>query len=167
MAPFVENKDTAQPFQKLYDDEIVRLRDLVERGKVMIGIVTAYFAFFTFSIEKLDLAGYAASLLLLLVVFAVVVFVSALAFALYALKVTNYSGCPDPEQELRDIEQQRRSAEEFWQTRMAIYAVAANRNAALNNERGNCLRWAGRLLLAGITLHGLTVIIALTQRILK
>ncbi|WP_270934758.1 hypothetical protein [Falsiroseomonas oryzae] len=161
MGTFTESKDTAAPFQKLYDDEVTRLRDLVERGKLFVTLVTAYFAFFAFSLEKLALTAP----LFLLVAGAAVSLVAALACAVQALRVMSYRGQPDPLEEIAGWDARPVSDAEFWQNRIVAFALAARENAELNNQRGGWLRQAAHWLLAGVVLHGMAVLLALAGRL--
>jgi len=51
-SPFQMTKDRLEFFKSLYEEETTRFRDLIDRGKIILSLVTLYTGFMLFVIEK-------------------------------------------------------------------------------------------------------------------
>ena len=78
---------------------------------------------------------------------------AAFLISLWATKVTDYEAVNDPRDVLEEFGDAPVSDEEFFDSRIAEYVVAWERNSAVNDRKASRLKVAGYALLLGITLQ--------------
>lgn len=136
-------------FKSVYDEETARRAVLQERAKTYLSLATLYSAFILFVAKELQ-----PDTPLLKIIFAAAVcgMLAAFLFALWSIKVTEIEGLIDPEKTAEKLDSM--SEEEFFDDRIADFAVASHRNARINDHKADQQIWAGYCILVGIFLHG-------------
>jgi hypothetical protein len=79
--------------------------------------------------------------------------------SLFATKVSNYEAVNEPQDIIEQFGDAPMSDEEFFDLRIADYAVACERNSQVNDKKAFQLVVAAYLLLAGIALQACYLII--------
>jgi hypothetical protein len=77
----------------------------------------------------------------------------AFLLSLITTRVSDYEAVNDPEAVLEEFGETPLPDEEFFDSRIADYTVACQRNAAVNDKKARRLRIAGSALLLGILLQ--------------
>ena len=139
-------------FKSLYDEERARQTSLQDRAKTYLTLVTFYSAFVLFVVEKLTPINICTMLVFLAAMASMGI---AFLLCILALNVSEYEGLNDPEQILNEEFKNNATPtdDDFFESRIADYAVAYTRNSAVNDSKANLVSYAGYLLLAGIVLH--------------
>ena len=150
-------------FKSAYDEESQRHTDLESRAKLFLTIITAYLGAVAFKTTDVlvFLTKFRISFSWYLLLGACLVV--ALLFTVFAMGIRTYEGVFDPEVEIRSYRGKPKplTDDEFLDRRIADLAVATNRNTRVNNKIANTLRWAGILILLGITVQLAIFILAI------
>src|SRR5215813_2029361 len=133
-------------FKLLFDEETTRYKDLIDRGKTYISLLTLYGAFLAFSIKDAAPEGR----LLWLFVALIVLFLAAFALAVTALNIQSYEGINEPDDVVSELPQRNAA---FFDARIVDFSVASERNSKLNDRRATFLRLSGLFLLLGLVSH--------------
>jgi hypothetical protein len=137
-------------FKGLYDEENARQASLADRAKIYLSLITFYSAFVLFVAEKMKpdtpvlkgvFIGTVGSMLV------------AFLLSLWSIRVSEYEIPDDPQDIIAGFGAAPPEDEDFFDDRIVDFAVACQRNVAVNDEKAGQLTGAGYLLLAGIFLH--------------
>lgn len=139
-----------QFFKSLYDEETARERQLHDQARNHLSLATLYSAFVLFVVDRLKPAALPEKLLF---IFAIVCMLAAFVISLWATKVSDYEAVNDPRRVLDEFGNAPVSDEEFFDSRIADYVVAWERNSAVNDRKASRLKVAGYALLLGIMLQ--------------
>lgn len=121
-------------FKCLYTEEAERYKELGERNKLLLGIITAFIG--TLALKADDVKKSAATLNVDLkpLLVAAVLFALALIGCLWAAAIRKYEGVADPEWVFGEYENGDPADTDFYRARIADYGVAAGRNTLVNNR---------------------------------
>jgi len=134
-------------FRSLYDEENARGLQLADKAKTNVGLFTLYSAFVLFVTEK-----FRPQALSQLTVFglAVLSLLLGLVLALYVLKVAVYEPINDPKRIIADEYGARAPTDaHFYESRIADFTVAYERNSAVNDRKARALEWSFYFLVGG------------------
>jgi len=137
-------------FKGMYDEESARQLLLADRAKLYLSLMTFYSAFVLFAAEKLR-----PDTVTLKVIFVATVgsTLSAFLLSLWSIRVSVYEGVVNPQEIVAAFGTSPPDDEDFFAHRIVDFAVACQRNSAVNDRKARQLTYAGFLLLAGIFLH--------------
>jgi hypothetical protein len=139
-----------QFFKSLYDEQTGRERQLQDSARGYLSLATIYSAFILFVVDKLRPDTLAARALF---VAAIACMLAAFLISLIATRVSDYEAINDPRSVLEEFGDAPLPDEEFFDSRIADYTVACERNAAVNDKKAARLKIAGYALLLGIVLQ--------------
>jgi len=148
-------------FRALYDEEQARYGHLEARARLYITINTVYLSALAF--KATDFLGFAKEFKVptWLFLLAAAVLVLALALSILAIRIREYEGITDPEKVIDSFGEHPPSDEDFFDDRIADFAVAANRNSTQNDTVAAHLFWASIALLIGVLIHFASILVAL------
>jgi hypothetical protein len=143
-------KEQYEFFRSLYEAEERTYEQLEGRAKVYLGVVTAFLA--TVLVKASDVVESAKALNVpwWSILAEAILLTIVLTLILFALRIRAYEAVNDGEEIIEEFGENIPSDEEFFDDRIADYAVAASRNLRANNETATFLAWASRLLVASM-----------------
>ena len=143
-------------FQRVYEEEERTSEQLESRGKVYLSIIAAFLAALLLKADDAVKSAKVLGVPWWAVLTEATLFAAALLFVLFALRIRAFEALTDPERIIEDWEEDGPSNEEFFEDRIADYAVAASRNLRVNNRIAATLAVAAWLLvLAMMVLVGI------------
>src|SRR5947209_7453802 len=119
-------------FESLYKAENKRSEILREHAKTNTGLATFYSAFVIFVIEKLRPETWPTFAIFILTVSSLMI---AFFLSLWATQIASYERVVDGTQLLRSFDEGYPTEDRFFAERMVDYAVAAERNAVVNDRK--------------------------------
>lgn len=143
-------------FKYMYEEENERYKQLTDRGKIYISLITIYGAFLIFTIKDGGVAGN----LITIFICATLAFVFAFILVLMALGMYGYETPMDPIEYFEQLGDEPPTNEEFFDDRIIDLSVAYNRNVKTNDQRVRMLIFSNLLLLVGLVLHATYFIVA-------
>lgn len=147
----MSNKDQADFFARLYDQEAALGESLRDRAKWYLSLVTVYSAAVLLVAEKLRPKDAAQFWIFALALGGML---ASFLAALWAVRVAAYEGITDPGEALEIMRDNRFDETKFFLDRISDYVVATERNAKIHARQAQALSAAGYLLLAGMAAHG-------------
>lgn len=150
-------------FQTVYDEENDRYTLLEGRAKVYITILTFYIGALAFKasdvvqILKEYRAPVTGAVLICLT------FIASLGCCVFALRIKTFEAITDPEEVIAAWPDEGLADEEFFDARIADFAVATKRNAKQNDEAARALALAGWLLFAGVLTQAVVFLLTLAR----
>ena len=144
-------------FQSLYSEESQRAGVLGDHAKNNLSLATFYSAFILFVVEKPGpaITSYGKWTFIA----AVVCMLGAFLLSLWATQISIYEAIAEPADVIASYEDNPPTDDDFFDDRIADYAVAYEKNSLVNDRKANELLVARYFLLAGITLHATYFII--------
>ena len=139
-------------FKSVYDEETARQASLQDRAKYYLSIITFYSAFILFVAEKLKPTNITLKVVFVAAVGSMLV---AFLYSLWSIKISNYEAPSDPNEIIDGFQTAPPTDEDFFDDRIIDYAVAYERNSAVNDSKANQLSVAGYWMLVGLTAHAL------------
>jgi hypothetical protein len=138
-----------QFFKYIYDSEQARYRELIDRGKLFLSIITIYLGLLAVAADKTIL--FIKSSLFATITYAVSVscIVVAMAFVVLAVGLFKYEYPSDPLRIIEGLTKVPPADDDFRDERLVDFTVATKRNFALNEKRANLLRASTGMLLLG------------------
>lgn len=161
MRPFLATVEQYEFFRTLYDEEQARYGHLEARAKLYITIITIYLGALAFKISDFLSFAKEFKVPVWLFLLAAAVLVVALALSILAIRIRDYEGITDPEQVIHSFGEKPPKNEDFFDDRIADFAVAANRNSTQNNTVAVNLFWSSWALFIGVLIHFVSLVIAL------
>jgi hypothetical protein len=135
-------------FKSLYDEEGARYRDLSERAKTYISVVTIFSGFLVFKSEDLKNLLVANPLARWSFALGVLLFIGALVALVAATRIRRYVRFANPEKIIEDVpDDEDLTNEQFFNDRIGELAVSTNQNARCNDELAQCLTFSSSLLM--------------------
>jgi hypothetical protein len=153
---FVATEKQFEFFKSLYAEETAREGQLQEHAKAYLSLATLYSAFVLFVVDKLKPDSIANRSVFIA---AIACMLGSFLLSLFATKVSNYEAVNEPQDIIEQFGDAPMSDEEFFDLRIADYAVACERNSQVNDKKAFQLVVAAYLLLAGIALQACYLII--------
>ena len=129
-------------FLYLYEEEERRYGQLESRAKLYISIVALFLASLIFKVEEVQQSVAHLGAPWWLVVVEGILLATALVFIVFGVFIRTYEGLTDPEDVVNNFGDEPPSNEEFFDDRIADYAVATTRNAAMNDRAARFLEIA-------------------------
>jgi len=137
-------------FQKIYDQEMDRCGELVNRGKLYLSVVTLYMGLLGVAANKvvpnLGDSGVVVSIYLL----GFALFSIALVFIVKAIGIYQYVYPSDPETILKSYDTKWPDNERFFLERIAELSAAFKYNHPLNEKRASYLKLSSWLMVSGV-----------------
>lgn len=155
-------KEQYEFFQTLYAEEERTYEQLEGRAKVYLGIISAFLAGVLLKSEDVSKSAKILGVSWLAILAVATLLSIALLCVVYALRIRAYEGVADPLDVIAGFEGNGPTDAEFFEDRIADYAVAASKNFATNNKTATALAWACGLLIAAMIL--VFVVLALAFR---
>jgi hypothetical protein len=142
-------------FKYLYDEEQDRYKELVKRGQLFLTVTTLYAGVLAQRVSELLTSSadqlvsktcYTASIVALL---------CSSLLGIVAIGFFSYEVPNRPCQIIMDLGDQPPTDEDFYDVRIAEFAVATERNHSTNDKRAAVLRFSSYFLYAGVVFHAL------------
>ncbi|MDX2044952.1 MAG: hypothetical protein SF097_27320 [Acidobacteriota bacterium] len=138
-----------QFFKGLYDAEQARYRELIDRGKLFLSIITIYLGLLSVAadktIPKLDSSLFAKSAYVVSVMFIII----AMALVVLAVGIFKYEYPSDPQRIIESFKDVPPTDDDFRDERIIDFTVATKRNFSQNEMRARLLRLSSFMLLLG------------------
>jgi len=149
-------KEQYEFFRSLYEDEERVYSQLEARAKFYFSIVSLFLAAILLKAKEVQESARALGVPWWLVLSEGLLLSGALLFVVFGVLIRRYEGVADPETIIKNFGDTAPTNEDFYDDRIADYTVAANRNAAANNNTARWLSLSGLFLtLAMVLLLGL------------
>lgn len=154
-------KDQYEFFRSLYEEEERTALQLEGRAKVYLGIISAFLV--TIFLKTDDALKSATELHISFPLLLAEAFLlsAALVFVILALRIRVFEAINDGVDIIEAFEGSGPTDEEFFEDRIADYAVASSRNRAVNNQTSILLAWASWLIISGMILVVAIAVLAL------
>lgn len=145
-------KEQCDFFRALYEEEASRYRDLGDRAKLYLTVITAFVATLTLKADDVQKSALALRIPWVLVLVIGGLVAIALFLTAAATMVRRYEGAVDAQGLLDQFIASNRppTNEDFFDGRIVDYAVAAEVNSRINNQTGALLTAAGLVLAAAL-----------------
>jgi hypothetical protein len=137
-------------FRSLYEEEERTYEQLEGRAKVYLGVITIFLATVLLKAQDVVVSAHALKISWWVIMLVSLLLLAALALILHALRIRAYEAVNDPIEIINSFQGDGPSDAEFFEDRIADYAVAASRNLKENNDTGYYLAWSGRLLVVSM-----------------
>jgi hypothetical protein len=140
-------------FKAVFDEEQARYGHLEKRANLYLTIVTFYLGAIVFKID--DLLKFAAKFNLSVFWFLAIGAVLGVAMLLVvrAISIRKYEGLFNPKEEIKSFGATAPSDSDFFDKRLADFAVATERNSKQNNRVAKLLQSAAWLLFLAVLLQ--------------
>jgi hypothetical protein len=159
----VASKEQYEFFRFLYEEEERRYAQLESRAKLYLSVVALFLASLAFKMEDAQKSVAILNVPWWLVLVEAVVLAAALVFILSGALIRNFEGVADPEDVIASFKDAPPTNEEFFDDRIADFAVATNRNTSTNDRAVRFLELAGVLLVIAMLVLLSVFTIALIQ----
>jgi hypothetical protein len=143
----MSNKEQAEFFSRLYDDEASRGATLLDRAKWYLSLITFFSTATLFVVEKLRPQDF---IQLSIFILAIVGMMASFLASLWAVRVDTFEAISDPDDALTKMQENRFDDVKFFLDRISDYVVATERNSKVHDCQANALSIAGYLMLAGM-----------------
>lgn len=147
------NQAQHDAFKTVFDEEQARYEQLEKRANLYLTVITFYLGAIIFKVE--DLLKFALNFRLSIFWFLAIGTILGIALLLVvrAVGIREYEGLFDPKKEIESYRPMRPSDSEFFDKRLADFAVATNRNAKQNNKVAKLLQFAAWLIFLSVLLQ--------------
>ena len=134
----------------VYDEELSRCKELVNRGKIFLGICSFFIGGAAYRLveSSMGMPGWISWLFL----GAIVAFAVAFLLIVLALGIYSYEGMFDPEEFVDGLGDEPVPDDEFLDDRIVDIAVACSRNTRQNDKRASLLKAALVAMFLGVML---------------
>ena len=136
-------------FKYLYDAEQTRYRELIDRGKLFLSIITIYLGLLAVAADKTIPLSKHSLIIAITYTTSVIFIVGAMVPVVLAVGVFKYERPSDPMRIVENFGREIPIDEEFLDARLVDFAVATERNFSQNEKRANLLRVSSFILLLG------------------
>jgi hypothetical protein len=137
-------------FEKLYDEQADRRKNIQERAKFYFTVVSFYFGAVVFKLQDIVQAKSHPRMEIVFGICSAVVISLSLLFTLLAIRVRAYEAPCDPEKWIENVGENPQDDLEFFEDRIVDFAVAANRNEKINTAAAIKIKVAGWLIFAAV-----------------
>ena len=144
-------------FQWIFNREVEREKELINRGKIYLSIITLYLGLSGIAADKLVAGLNEGSYLPFVYVAGFIAFAAALVLVIRAMSVFRYVYPTDPETVLIEGREAWPNDARFNLERMAELAAAFEYNHPINEKRATALKYATYALFAGILLQAISL----------
>ena len=134
-------------FKSLFDGETTRAVALSDHAKSNLAFVAIYSAFFMFIAEKYPPSDVTSKFIL---VFCLSSMAASFLLSLYATNIATYEAIASPSTIIESFGSEPPTDDDFFDDRIIDYAVAYERNSAVNARKARRLRLARYMLLMGV-----------------
>ena len=145
-------------FKALYDEEAERYRDLSDRAKTYISVITIFSGVLVFKSDDLQKFLNGGLLARWSFVAGAVLFICALGALLAATRIRGYVRFADPDVIIDKWPKKALGDEEFFTDRIGELAISTNANATCNNDLAKWLAVSSWLLIAAVAAMMLSLI---------
>lgn len=158
-------KDQYEFFHSLYEVEERTSLQLEGRAKVYLGIISAFLVAVFLKTDEVIKSSKSLKISFAFVLVEALLLSLALVFLMFALRIRAFEAINDGKEIVNDYEGPWPDDEEFFEDRIADYAVASSRNRAINNQTASLLATAAWLIIFGMLLFLAIAVLALKGRI--
>jgi hypothetical protein len=138
-------------FESVYKEELERTKSLRDNARTYLSTSSIYSAFVIFVNDKHG-PSYIYELIILAV--SVTCMITSFLLSLTVINISQYERALDPSDMLSKIDDTS-SDSDFFDDRIADYAVAYSRNRKVNDQKARRLALAGGTMLTGMIAHAL------------
>ncbi len=143
-------------FKSIYDEENARQTSLQDRAKYYLSLVTFYSAFILFVAQNLKPDTLTFKLVFVTMI---VSMLAAFLLSLWSIQISQYQVPSDPKELIHHLGKAPQQDDDFFDARLADYAVAYTHNSKVNDRKALHLIWAGYLIFAGLFLHAVYILL--------
>ena len=155
-------KDQYEFYRSLYDEEERTSLQLEGRAKIYLGVISAFLVTFLLNTDEVVRSAHTLGIPWWAILIEAVIFSAAMLCVIYSLRINVYEAVNDGSSLIDSYVGDGPTDEEFFEDRIADYAVASSRNRNVNNTTASVLAWAGWLLISGMIL--LLILVTFTFR---
>jgi hypothetical protein len=140
-------------FQKLYDEQSERRKNIQERSKFYFTVVSFYFGAMLFKLQDIVKAQPIPRLETIFGILSAVIISVSLLFTLLAIRVRAYETPCDPEKWIMHLGENPQDDPEFFDERIVDLAVATKRNDEVNTAAATKIKIAGWLIFGAVVVQ--------------
>lgn len=144
-------------FKFIYLQEEERHKELIERGKVYLAILTFYIGFlvsnFSSATDLTKQLTFWDIAKLSILLFGVLLFIVAFVFVTMSLSIYKHEVFADPKEIIENFGETAPTDSDFYDDRIIEFSASTIKNRSINNSRAKKLKYATILMLLGITVH--------------
>ncbi|MBV8414187.1 MAG: hypothetical protein JO251_03150 [Verrucomicrobia bacterium] len=140
-------------FQKLYDEQSERRKNIQERSKLYFTVVSFYFGAILFRLQDIVKAQSIPRLEIIFGISSAVIISASLLFTLLAIRVRAYEVPCDPEKWIKNLGVNPQEDPDFFDARIVDYAVATNKNDKVNEVAATKIKVAGWLIFGAVSVQ--------------
>lgn len=144
------SKEQYEFFRSLYQEEERTHEQLEGRARVYLSVIAAFLAAVLLKAPEVVKSAEALRVPWWMILTEAIFLTASLLLILLALRIRAYEAVNDAEAIVNGFDGDGPSDEEFFEDRIADYAVAAARNLKANNETAGLLSWGSWLLVAAM-----------------
>ncbi len=137
-------------YKYLFERESSRYQELINRGKLFLSVITLYLGLLAVAADKSIPKLQAYTLPAITYFIGVALIVTALTLVVLAVGIYQHEKPSDPMKMIDRYSETEPTDSEFFDERIADFAVATERNARINDRRAALLRFASFVLLFGV-----------------
>ncbi|RWI57032.1 MAG: hypothetical protein EOR16_15610 [Mesorhizobium sp.] len=146
-------------FRFLYEEENAREDTINQYSKTLLSLTTLYSGFVIFVVEKMTMMTLPMKIMFVATVASML---TGLVVTVWGSRLADFEGVNDPEKVVDQYDDaEDMPDEQFFDKRIADFAIATNRNSRVNDRRAKALLIASYCLVAGILCHAIFFMIAL------
>lgn len=143
-------KDQYEFFQGLYEEEERTALQLEGRAKVYLGVISAFLVTIFLKTDDALKSANALRIAFPLLLAEALCLSIALVLVIVSLRIRVFEAVNDGLEIIEGYEGSGPTDEEFFEDRIADYAIASSRNRAVNNQTSAILAWASWLIISGM-----------------
>jgi hypothetical protein len=137
-------------FKSLYEDEAQTAQEIEGKAKVYLGIISAFLVAILLKTDDVVKSAAALNIPFSLILIEAILMSASLVCVVFALRIRQFEAVNDGVDIIGAYGEEDPTDDDFYQDRIADYAVASSRNRGVNNETSTLLAWASRLLIGGM-----------------
>lgn len=145
-------KDQYEFFGSLYEEEERTSLQLEGRAKVYLSVITAFLVALLLKADEVSRSAHTLGIPWWGMLVEALVLGASLLCVVFALRIRKFDAVADGVEIVEGYGEDQPEDEEFFEDRIADYAVASSRNREVNNQTASMLAWAGWLLVVGMLL---------------
>jgi hypothetical protein len=146
-------------FRFLYDEENAREKTINQYATALLSLITLYSGFVIFVVGELKTTT---TPMKAMFIATVVSMLSGFVATVWGTRMADFEAVNDPMDVIDQFDEVEATADEdFFDKRIADFAVATNRNSQVNDKRAKALLFASYCLASGISCHAIFFMITL------
>lgn len=146
-------------FRFLYEEENAREDTINQYSKTLLSLTTLYSGFVIFVVEKITAMTLPMKIMFVATVASML---AGLVVTIWGSRLADFEGVNDPEKVVGQYDDtEDMPDQQFFDKRIADFAIATNRNSRVNDKRAKSLLLASYCLAASILCHAIFFMIAL------